>query len=786
MGLKQVRFIDWFQTKFPTAVRTVVNREGSHFDSVFIDLNCILHPAVRSAKNETMFVKKLYSILDKLLLQFIPSRICYLSVDGPAPVAKILTQKARRAVKGSKKEKKGMSTLQVTPGCPFMSRLEQYLSYYAVRYLQHRQSLGISPDLKFVIDHSNNPGEGESKIIENIVHQAQSIRERPCAILSMDSDAVLQAIALGLPNIYVVRKDSPFTPAVVISIDKFMRNLEELFPGESNRVRLDFCAVCLFRGNDYLRAIAVGLEQMWKAYLYTKLVDPVIQQRGQLRFLIDAETKTFDLVFLKQLVLNSYKNPRKLKLPANIHQLQAEQSLPSPTLSQKQPKGQRAASAVQDFAHDSDMESVTSDGDAISDNEDEPSAEVDSMDEVSADEIESAQYSVKKYLEGILWNLELYCTGTCPDVSFCYEYQYGPPRRAIIAYVESLAQTKIHAELLPATTKKTIGLLPAEIGVAYLPPSIAPFHTQIVPTQPKHLTQDQMEAIDNTVHGLIEILRTSGQGRDAEIAMELAALYNTRSPYIWTRVRFLNTHTRPPVMPPSPNLIIDQLGAVETDTAAGAGVVKAPAHQFSNLEYQPDIKCSMVKAPTRVVGLGPQDTQTAVTAPVSLVGWAAIARQEAITMAGRAPATHWPFHMIRSLYSNGRSGQMRNGPLPSGTRHHEARAGSPQRTNPLHRHQHQDRHQSLQPHQNQHQNQQRQPRQHVPERHGQPFAPHQRNVYQNQEQKNQGPRQNQSQGRQQEQDHEQSQRQGRKRRQPPRHQQGITVVNIPTPDSTDP
>lgn len=42
-----------------------------------------------------------------------------------------------------------------------MLRLEQYLSYYTVRYLQHRRSQGISPDLKFVIDHSNNPGEGE-------------------------------------------------------------------------------------------------------------------------------------------------------------------------------------------------------------------------------------------------------------------------------------------------------------------------------------------------------------------------------------------------------------------------------------------------------------------------------------------------------------------------------------------------------------------------------------------------------------------------------------------------
>lgn len=99
MGLKEVKFIDWFKGKFPNAARVVARHEGAHFDSVFIDVNCILHPAMRAAKNEAQFVKKLYTILDKTLSQFIPDRICYLSVDGPAPLAKLLTQKARRASK---------------------------------------------------------------------------------------------------------------------------------------------------------------------------------------------------------------------------------------------------------------------------------------------------------------------------------------------------------------------------------------------------------------------------------------------------------------------------------------------------------------------------------------------------------------------------------------------------------------------------------------------------------------------------------------------------------------
>jgi 5'-3' exonuclease len=97
MGLKQVRFIDWFQLKFPNAIKVIPTNQCANFDSVFIDVNCILHPAMRTAKNEAMFVKKLFIILDRLLAQFIPGRICYFSVDGPAPLAKLLTQKARRA-----------------------------------------------------------------------------------------------------------------------------------------------------------------------------------------------------------------------------------------------------------------------------------------------------------------------------------------------------------------------------------------------------------------------------------------------------------------------------------------------------------------------------------------------------------------------------------------------------------------------------------------------------------------------------------------------------------------
>ncbi|KAF9358976.1 hypothetical protein BGX26_000450 [Mortierella sp. AD094] len=618
MGLKQIKFIDWFQSKFPESVRSVPNHEGSHFDSVFIDINCILHPSVRAASNEAMFVKKLFSILDKLLAQFIPSRICYLSVDGPAPVAKILTQKARRAAKGSKSQSKGMSTLQVTPGCPFMARLEHYLSYYSVRYLQHRQALGISPDLKFVIDHSNNPGEGESKIIENIVQQASNIRGRPCAIITMDSDAVLQAIALGIPNIYVIRKDSPVTPAVVISIDKFMRTLEETFPGESNRARLDFCALCLFRGNDYLCGLHLVLEKLWMSYLFTKLVDPEIKQRGVLGFLIDSDSNKF----------------------GNL-EIESGSDTDSPNENK-------------------------------SDSETEGDSEPTSKEE-SEEDMDAKGYSVKKFLAGILWNLEMYCSGTCPDISFCYEHQYGPPKRAVVTYVDSVAQMKRHSALLPSTTSGILSvtrsnkkylhplvcgliLLPVETGSAYLPKSISSFHSQIVSSESKHLTQDEMEAIDLKVSSLIEILESSGKGHDAVIAKELSGLYTTRPPYIWTRVRVVNPNSKPIAMPVSPNVIIDQLNDAKTTDTGSTSAAAATLHKFSALQEQPDIKCNMVKVQPNVVQTQSSESNANSGAAPFMAGnisiqWATTARQQAITLAGKAPATVWPFHYVRGNHN---------------------------------------------------------------------------------------------------------------------------------------
>ncbi|KAF9910108.1 hypothetical protein EC991_007240 [Linnemannia zychae] len=576
-----------------------------------------------------------------------------------------------------------MSTLQVTPGCPFMLRLEQYLSYYTVRYLQHRRSQGISPDLKFVIDHSNNPGEGESKIIENVVQQASNIRGRPCAILSMDSDAIIQAITLGMPNIFVVRKDSPQNPIFVVSIDKFMRSLEGMFPGESNRTRLDFCALCLFRGNDYLRGLYVGLERLWLAYLYTRLVDPAIQTRGPAKYLIDADLKTFDLFFLKQLILNSYKDNNTLKAPESL--------APRLTQQQQQAPASRDSEDTTDqeeYENTSDMESEDGDGSS----EDETGGNVDgtgsgSETEDIADQ-ENKSYSVKDYLEGVLWNLEMYCSGVCPDVSFTYKFRTAPPRRAIVTYVDMIAQRKPYQTLSPISTKKLVGvvrsektylhplvcamvLLPIDRAAAYLPESMALVQSSIVPSDPKSLSYEEIMIIEETVHGVIKVLANSDKSQDVKVSQELYDLYNNRSPYIWTRVRAVKPRSPKTTIPLSPSVIIDALEALSISAESKSASQQG---RFVDLEHQQDIICTLTKIPPSAAQTGQTNRATAV-----VVQWAIDLRQKEITTQEARPSTPWMFYSLRpSHYGRPGPGQQQQY-RPRQPQHHQ-------------QHQHQSRH----------------------------------------------------------------------------------------------
>ncbi|RUS28983.1 XRN 5'-3' exonuclease N-terminus-domain-containing protein [Jimgerdemannia flammicorona] len=472
MGVKQPHFVDWLMTKFPGAFRPVTVHERAFFDTVYIDVNPLIHDTLRSSKTEKMFVKRFFDMIDKILTQCTPTRICYLAVDGPGPLAKLLEQRKRR--EKNKKKSNGLSTLQITPGCLFMERVEIYLAYYICRYLQTKKH---PQDLKFVIDGAASPGEGESKIIQNLSENSALI-EGSCAIVTPDSDAILQAIASGIPRLFVVRKIKQ-AQHKVLSIDSLTLQLNTWFPGQGARMRLDFVVLAMMCGNDYLGKLRhSSMDRLWLHYLGLKTGrSRRFGARFKDLFLVDAEGRTIDLRMLKALMAELPHYWRSDERWTSAPETSAPgTSAPGTSAPGTSASGASISVGEVDLAFEVDMEVEEADVEEADDvvvwkglmalkkqvdvvTEDEVVGDLDEdimddddiemeEDEMEEEELEdvtvsytfnaessSPMFDVRTYLEGLLWNLTMYAEGRCPDFKYTYRYRMAPSPRQILEWV---------------------------------------------------------------------------------------------------------------------------------------------------------------------------------------------------------------------------------------------------------------------------------------------------------------------------------------------------------------
>ncbi|GBF89683.1 acyl-coenzyme A oxidase, peroxisomal [Raphidocelis subcapitata] len=67
-------------------------------DHIYIDLNSVLHTVLRRASSYDQFHALLHKRLDEILRTLAPRRSVMIAVDGPAPLAKLITQRERRKV----------------------------------------------------------------------------------------------------------------------------------------------------------------------------------------------------------------------------------------------------------------------------------------------------------------------------------------------------------------------------------------------------------------------------------------------------------------------------------------------------------------------------------------------------------------------------------------------------------------------------------------------------------------------------------------------------------------
>ena len=99
----------WLREAFPEAFTQPETRR-SH---LLIDANSQVHDAIRNSRGarETEVIRRFVGSVDQLVQQYQPSRGLSVALDGPAPLAKLETQRQRRL-----KKKARYATEGVDPG----------------------------------------------------------------------------------------------------------------------------------------------------------------------------------------------------------------------------------------------------------------------------------------------------------------------------------------------------------------------------------------------------------------------------------------------------------------------------------------------------------------------------------------------------------------------------------------------------------------------------------------------------------------------------------------------
>jgi XRN 5'-3' exonuclease N-terminus len=252
-------FSKWLLGSFPECAVVVPSRSSDSYCHVMFDMNQLCHQAARRAHNLETFAKLLFREIDATLRNCVPTKSIYFAFDGPAPVAKLLTQRRRRAKDASKKptlipreakavaaaaaraaaaagphlaaaavldvadseteaanatstgkrRKKPSSApspsvpalaidrVALTPGTALMNQIVAAVEYYCYVRLQSNARFA---HLQIRINGCQCAGEGEVKIYDFLnTHVAGSSKHIPATdsavVVGSDADIVLQALA---------------------------------------------------------------------------------------------------------------------------------------------------------------------------------------------------------------------------------------------------------------------------------------------------------------------------------------------------------------------------------------------------------------------------------------------------------------------------------------------------------------------------------------------------------------------------------------------------------------
>jgi 5'-3' exonuclease len=286
-----------YATKFPN---TIIKHKLELIDALFLDFNCAIHPCCRKFAREQYshtrkeicekyMIDECLAYLIKIIKYAGPRRLVYIAIDGVAPRAKMVQQRNRRfkSIKEREmdaeiKKRTGYhdpniskelqefedefwDTNSISPGTVFMAKLTDALK----RFFKENND-PFFETLTVIISDSNQPGEGEHKILSYLrEHQNEIQPNHNVVIYGLDADLIMLAMVSHINRIYLLRESNEFgkeyhdssTTFCYLDIDLFKFSImQELSSKIMHKMEVpdqlllvdDYVFLCFMIGNDFL------------------------------------------------------------------------------------------------------------------------------------------------------------------------------------------------------------------------------------------------------------------------------------------------------------------------------------------------------------------------------------------------------------------------------------------------------------------------------------------------------------------------------------------------------
>ena len=306
----------YFKTLVSEYSDTILKKDKyNDIDSLFFDLNCLIHPSVRGLTDEDEMITKILSDITKLIEYTGVKKLVYIAIDGIAPKGKMKQQRQRRfksALERKYSSDNSWNTNAISPGTYFMSKLNISLKAF-IKTLK----------IKTILSDSDERGEGEHKILHYI--KTNELSGKIC-IYGLDADLIMLSLVSKKNNIVLLRERTEYNiektenDYIYLKIDPLKDHIiDSLDIDQANKEQIinDYIFICFLLGNDFMNHIP-SLNLRYGGHDLLLRVYSDLQKRYQGYFQLidygqpDLLHMTFFKEFIQEISLKEKETMRKI------------------------------------------------------------------------------------------------------------------------------------------------------------------------------------------------------------------------------------------------------------------------------------------------------------------------------------------------------------------------------------------------------------------------------------------------------------------------------------------